>query len=57
MSDRQFEEDKVYLQTADGNIWEYEALLARRADVKKVIPNPSKKSESTVETETDDNNE
>ena len=44
MSKREFVEDKVYLKTPDGNIWEYEPLLAKRSDVKKVIPNRSKKA-------------
>ena len=47
MSKRDFVEDKIYLKTPDGQIWEYEPLLAKQRGVTKVIPNRSKKKEET----------
>ena len=52
MSKREFVEDKVYLKSPEGEIWEYEALLARRPGWTKVIPNRSKKKDETNDAET-----
>lgn len=43
-NERKFVEDKVYLQGPDGQIWEYEAMLANQNGFVAVTPNPSKKA-------------
>lgn len=42
---RKFVQGKVYLQDGNGTIWEYEALLSKKAGFTKVIPNPVKAKE------------
>ena len=49
MSKREFVEDKVYLKSPEGDIWEFEPLLARRPGWTKVIPNKSKKVDNSAE--------
>ena len=43
-NERKFVEDKVYLKGPDGQIWEYESLLANQSGFVAVTPNPSKKA-------------
>lgn len=43
MSERKFEQDKVYLKNKNtGEIHEYEKLLEKHPDFAPVVPNPSK---------------
>ena len=42
--ERKFVKDKAYLQDSNGVIWEYEALLSKRPDFTRVIPNPTKQA-------------
>lgn len=42
--ERQYIEDKVYLQGPDGQHWDYEPLLANTPGFTPVTPNPSKKA-------------
>lgn len=43
-NERKFQQDKVYLQGPDGQIWDYEPMLAAQEGYKQVIPNQSRKS-------------
>ena len=46
--ERQFDKDKTYLRAPDGQIWEYESMLAEKFGFEPVVPNPSK-AEKEVE--------
>jgi hypothetical protein len=48
-TERKFVEDKVYLQGPDGQIWDYDALLANQSGYVAVTPNKSKKAATQEE--------
>jgi hypothetical protein len=48
-TERKFVEDKVYLQGPDGQIWDYDALLANQSGYVAVTPNKSKKATAQME--------
>lgn len=55
MAERKFEQDKVYLQGPDGQIWPYDPHLTKIDGFKSVIPNKSKAAPKQ-QTQTDDGN-
>lgn len=46
---RKFVKDKTYLRAPDGQIWEYESMLAEKFGFEPVVPNPTK-AEKEAET-------
>lgn len=51
MAERKYQLDKTYLQGPKGQIYDYEAVLAKQPGWKPVVPNRSKKAATPVETE------
>ena len=48
-NERKFVEDKVYLRGPDGQVWEYEALLANQSGFTAFTLNPSKAAAAQAE--------
>lgn len=51
MAERKYQLDKTYLQGPKGQIYDYEAVLAKQPGWKPVVPNRSKKAATPVEDE------
>lgn len=53
-AERKFVEDKVYLKGPNGQIWDYDPLLANVNGYTSHIPNPSKKAAKAAKTDDTD---